>query len=126
MILNPFRTTVYGGWLASEVIRGALRIGADVITPGLRMSPAIVALPLHCETDLEISTMASSITITPGTVTVGIAPRTGDTPPTLYVHTLYCEDRESVVAELRDMERRLLVMTRGRPASDRTRGVEPT
>ena len=43
MIPNPLRIGVYGGWLAGEVIRGALRIGADVVTPGLRMSPAIGA-----------------------------------------------------------------------------------
>ncbi|WP_151525810.1 Na+/H+ antiporter subunit E [Serinicoccus kebangsaanensis] len=125
-MLNPVRTVVYGGWLAAEVVRGALRIGADVVTPGLRMSPAIVALPLHCETDLEISTMASSITITPGTITVGIAPRTGESPPTLYVHALYGQDRDEVVADLRDMERRLLVMTRGRQRSDRAMEVEPS
>ena len=126
MIVNPLRVVVYGGWLASEVIRGALRIGVDVVTPGLHMSPAIVALPLHCETDLEISTMASSITITPGTITVGIAPRTGDSPPTLYVHALYGTDREEVVTELRDMERRLLTMTRGPRRSERTMEVEPS
>ena len=113
-ITNPVRMVVYGGWLATEVVRGALRIGADVLTPGLTMSPAIVALPLHCETDLEISIMASSITITPGTITVGIAPRTGDTPPTLYVHALYGADREALIGELRDMESRLLTMSRGR------------
>lgn len=116
MILNPLRVAVYGGYIAVEIVKGALRIGADVLTPGLRISPAIVALPLQCETDLEISTMASSITITPGTITVGIAPRTGDQPPTLYVHALYGADRDEVLEGLRDMERRLLVMTRGRSA----------
>ncbi|ANS78912.1 Na(+) H(+) antiporter subunit E [Serinicoccus hydrothermalis] len=125
-MLNPLRAAVYGGWLAGEVIRGALRIGADVVTPGLRMSPAIVELPLHCETDLEISTMASSITITPGTITVGIAPRTGHAPPTLYVHAIYGHDRDEVIAELRVMERHLLVMTRGRSGSDRAMEVEPS
>ncbi|WP_298748283.1 Na+/H+ antiporter subunit E [uncultured Serinicoccus sp.] len=126
MIPNPLRVGVYAGWLAGEVIRGALRIGVDVITPNLRMSPAIVALPLHCETDLEISTMASSITITPGTITLGIAPRTGDSPPTLYVHALYGEDRDSVIEDLRDMERRLLVMTRGRRSGEQAMEGEPS
>ena len=126
MIPNPLRVGVYGAWLAGEVIRGALRIGADVVTPGLRMSPAIVALPLHCETDLEISTMASSITITPGTITIGIAPRNGDSPPTLYVHALYGEDRDALVEELRDMERRLLVMTRGRRSAEQAMEGEPS
>lgn len=125
-MMNPLRMIPYGAWLAVEVLRGAVQIGIDVITPGLRVSPAIVALPLHCETDMEISVMASSITITPGTITVGIAPRTGDSPPTLYVHALYGEDRDSVVADLRDMERRLLTMTRGRPRASSAMAVEPS
>lgn len=120
MILNPLRVVVYGGWLAGETFRGALRIAGDVLTPHLRVSPAIVELPLHCETDLEISTLASSITITPGTISLGIAPRTGDTPPTLYVHALYGDDRDEVVDGLRDMERRILSMTRGRARADET------
>lgn len=125
-MVNPIRTVTYGVWLALEVVRGAVRIGVDVVTPGLRVSPAIVALPLHCETDLEISVMASSITITPGTITVGIAPRTGDSPPTLYVHALYGDDRDSVVADLREMEHRLLSMTRGRPKASSAMEVEPS
>lgn len=125
-MLNPVRAVVYAGWLASEVVRGAVYIGVDVVTPGLKVSPAIVALPLHCETDLEISTMASSITITPGTITVGIAPRTGDSPPTLYVHALYGDDRYEVIADLREMERRLLVMTRGRDSAHQAMAVEPS
>lgn len=124
-MLNPVRVVVYGSWLATEVVRGALRIGGDVVTPGLKVSPAIVALPLHCETDLEISVMASSITITPGTITVGIAPRTGESPPTLYVHALYGTDREQVIEDLRDMERRLLTMTRGRSDAGAAMEVEP-
>lgn len=125
-MLNPVRTVTYGAWLALEVVRGAVRIGVDVVTPGLRVSPAIVALPLHCETDLEISVMASSITITPGTITVGIAPRTGDSPPTLYVHALYGDEPDSVVADLREMEHRLLSMTRGRPKASSAMEVEPS
>ena len=57
--------------------------------------------------------MASSITITPGTLTVGIAPAGEHTPPTLYVHSMYTPDRAATIAGLRDMEQRLLRMTRG-------------
>ena len=35
--------------------------------------PAIVEFPLRCRSDLEISVLASSITITPGTMVLGIA-----------------------------------------------------
>ena len=68
--------------------------------------------------------MASSITITPGTVTLGIAPAVGDRPQTLFVHALYGQDRDELVDGLRDMEHRLLKMTRGVAGADEAMAVE--
>lgn len=115
-MINPLRALVYAGWIGVEIVRGALTVGRDAFTPGTAMSPAIVELPLRCVTDLEVSLMASSITITPGTVTLGIAAAQGQTPPTLFVHAIYGEDPDDVRAGLRVMEQHLLVMTRGRDA----------
>jgi multicomponent Na+:H+ antiporter subunit E len=112
-MINPLRIGAYAAWLAAEVVRGALVLARDVVTPGAAMSPAIVELPLRCHTDLEISLMASSVTITPGTVTIGVAAADGGTPPTLFVHAIYGKDADQVVGSLRDMEDRVLTMTRG-------------
>lgn len=76
--------------------------------------PMIVELPLRCITDLEVALFASSITITPGTLVTAIAAGTPSTPPVLFVHALFDDDEESALAGLRDMETRLLTMTRGR------------
>lgn len=113
-MINPLRALVYAGWIGVEIVRGALTVGRDAFTPGTAMSPAIIELPLRCVTDLEVSLMASSITITPGTVTLGVAAADGSTPPTLFVHAIYAEDAAAVVSDLRQMEDRLLTMTRGR------------
>lgn len=112
-MMNPLRVLPYGTWLTLEIVRGGLRVGRDAISPGLDMQPAILELPLRCTTDLEISIMASSITITPGTITVGIAGAAGATPPTLYVHAIYAHDPQGTRDGLRDMEDRVLRMTRG-------------
>lgn len=113
-MINPLRVVGYAGWIGLEIVKGALTIAQDVVTPGVRMSPAIVELPLRCRTDLEISLMASSITITPGTVTIGVAAAQDGRPPTLFVHAIYGHDVEELMDSLHDMERRLLTMTRGR------------
>ena len=112
-MISPLHALTYTGFIVREILAGGFTVARDVMTPGLDVSPAIVELPLHCETDLEISLMASSITITPGTVTLGIAPAVDDRPPTLFVHALHGQDRDEVVEGLRDMEHRLLRMTRG-------------
>ena len=56
-----------------ELHRGAWQLAVDMATPGSSRSAAVNALPLRCRTDLEISALASSITITPGTLVVGTA-----------------------------------------------------
>lgn len=96
-----------------ELHKGAWLLARDMATPGSARSTAVVELPLRCRTDLEISLLASSITITPGTLVVGTAAAQGATPPTLYVHCLYADDVATVLADLRDMESRLLRATRG-------------
>lgn len=115
--VHPWHTVAYTAYLFRQIVVGAVRIARTDLRRELDVSPAIVELPLHCRTDVEITVMASSITITPGTITVGIAPATGPAPATLYVHALYGHDAEEVIAGLRDMERRLLLMTRGRTAA---------
>lgn len=125
-MINPLRALVYAGWIGVEIVKGALDIARDVATPGTAMSPAIVQLPLRCITDLEISLMASSITITPGTVTLGVAAAQGEDPPTLFVHAIYGQDPDELRADLRDMEQHLLTMTRGKAAPDPHEPPRPT
>ena len=53
----------YLAWLAWQVITSSVRLGRDVLTPGLDITPRIVRFPLRCTTDLETTLMASSITL---------------------------------------------------------------
>lgn len=107
-------TVSYLFWLAGQLISEAVHLGRDVLTPGLRITPRIVKLPLRADRDLEVTILASSISITPGTLVVGLAPATEAAPRALFVQALYGEDEEEVLSGLLEMERRLLRMTRGR------------
>jgi multicomponent Na+:H+ antiporter subunit E len=112
-MIHPVHGLSYFVFITREIVSGALTLAVDAFTPGSKVTPMIVEYPLECSTDSEITLMASSITITPGTLTVGIAPAGEHTPPTLYVHSMYTADRADTIAGLRDMEQRLLRMTRG-------------
>lgn len=100
-------------FLVKEVLVSAVDVGRDALTPGLSMHPGVAKLPLRCSTDVEVTLLASSITVTPGTLTVGIASPTATEPGALFVHAVYGTDREQVLRDLRAMETRLLRMTRG-------------
>lgn len=107
-------------WMLVEIIKGSLDVARGVYSSRIRSSPAIVEYPLHGTTDVEIVAMASSITITPGTLVVGTAHGTRDEGPSLFVHVLFAESREQIIADLTEMEERLLRATRGRGGADAT------
>ncbi|MBE9403342.1 Na+/H+ antiporter subunit E [Brachybacterium sp. p3-SID1565] len=101
-------------WIVVEIVKGSMDVAKGAYSRGTKSSPAIVEFPLRCTTDAEIIAMASSITITPGTLVVGTAHGTEAEHPSLFVHALFAESREQVLADLTDMEDRLLRVTRGR------------
>ncbi len=104
----------YALYVIREVVKGSWQVARAALRPGpLLSTPAIIELPLGCRTDLEVTALASSITITPGTLVVGTAAAAGERPATLFVHALFADGRADVVAGLRDMEARLLRVTRG-------------
>lgn len=112
----------YVAWLIGQVVAGSLTVARRAVSRSSFAEPSIVAFPLRCTTDLEVTWMASSITITPGTLVVGTAHGSDNEPVTVFVHSVFEADRASVHDGLREMEDRLLRMTRGRRWQD---SVEP-
>ncbi|HQF02650.1 MAG TPA: Na+/H+ antiporter subunit E [Phycicoccus sp.] len=125
-LLQAWWAVSYLVWLAWQVPKQAFILGRDVLTPGLDVSPSIIEFPLRARTTLEIAAIESSITITPGTLTLGVAeadevddsdeasPGLGAGGKSLFVHFLYAHTHEGAIAELADMESRILRVTRGR------------
>lgn len=116
--MRAWYTLSYVLWILGEIVKGSFAVAGGVYSPRTRSSPAIVEYPLHATTDVEIIAMASSITITPGTLVVGTAHGTLEQGPSLFVHVLFAESREQVLEDLREMENRLLRATRGRGGAE--------
>ena len=55
-----------------ELVHSSLRVAHDVITPRDQGQPAIVCVPLDVTSDLEIALLASLVTLTPGTLALGL------------------------------------------------------
>ncbi|MCL3859545.1 Na+/H+ antiporter subunit E [Actinotalea sp. K2] len=98
-------------YFAAEVVKANTTVARDILTPGSRITAGFVELPLRCVTDLEITTMANLITLTPGTVTVAVR----KDPATLWVHGMYITDLEEFRADQYAMETRLLAAMRRDP-----------
>lgn len=80
-----------------ELIIANVRLAWDMLTPGLFLKPAIIAMPLDAKTDAEITLVAALITLTPGTLSMEVS----EDRSTLFIHALYCEDEQKLIEELK-------------------------
>lgn len=99
----------YFFWLLKEIVTSSLKVAASVLGFGDKVQPAVIAIPLDARTDLEITLLACSITLTPGTLTLDVSPDRKH----LYVHAMFGGDAAALCADTKDsMERRILEVLR--------------
>lgn len=92
-----------------ELVWANARLAWDVVTPGLPSTAGIILFPTDARTPVEYFLVANAISMTPGTLTLEIDADEHH----LFVHTLYADDREKFLAQIRGLERVLLRAVRG-------------
>jgi multicomponent Na+:H+ antiporter subunit E len=97
----------FGFFYLKELFLANLRVAATVLSPKMKMTPAIIAIPLEAESELSISLLANLITLTPGSLTLDISADCS----VLYVHTMYTDDIDQFRLGIKDLERRVLEVT---------------
>ncbi len=93
-----------------ELLTANVDVAYRVLAPSMPIRPDVIAIPLRVESDAAVTTIANSISLTPGTLTMDHDAATN----TLYVHTIAAKDRESVVSPIRTWEDYALVIFEGR------------
>lgn len=83
-----------------EVVVANVDVAYRVLAPGSRIEPEVILIPLRVRTDLGVTTIANSITITPGTITQDYDAEEN----ALYVHVIDGRDLNAVVAPIRRWE----------------------
>ena len=93
-----------------------LHFATLVLYPGRlnkKLDSCIIGIPLTISSDLEITLLASVITLTPGTISVDLIPD-ADGRKVLYVHNLQTENEDQFRESIQNgFERRILQFTRG-------------
>ena len=85
------------GVFAVDIVRGSFHVAWLILKGPAHLRPAFVEVPLDLTTDLAISLLANTISLTPGTVSAFlVADR-----KTLVVHTLDTGDAAALVAEIK-------------------------
>lgn len=103
-IRRPFRTMpyviLYVVVFLKEIVVANVDVAFRVLAPHMPLEPQVILVPLRVETSLGITTIANSITITPGTVTLDHDPDEN----ALYVHVIDGRDPASIVEPIRTWE----------------------
>jgi multicomponent Na+:H+ antiporter subunit E len=60
--------------LAREIWWSAVTVAKLALGPLDRLRSGFIAIPMDARTDIEITTLANAITLTPGTITVHVEP----------------------------------------------------
>lgn len=102
-VLTPkqaLRFLAYVPWLIVEIVKAALGVAEVVLSPRMPIDPRIIGHRVIFGREISAVTLANSITLTPGTLTVDVD---GDTT---WVHCLSEGFADGIVNG--DMERRII------------------
>jgi multicomponent Na+:H+ antiporter subunit E len=96
-MLNPKRWLMFIAYLFPfflAMAKANFDVAYRVITG--KIKPGIVKIKTNLETDLGLTVLANSITLTPGTLSVDVDEKTND----LYVHWIYVKNKEPGAEEI--------------------------
>lgn len=91
-------------WTAWAVVHSSALVARDIIAPSSRLAPTVVAVGLRCQNRWEIAALTGVITITPGTLVVGIEADQSS----MLVHGMYGSDPVAFRASIEDVQNRVL------------------
>ncbi|MFP5410154.1 MAG: Na+/H+ antiporter subunit E [Gammaproteobacteria bacterium] len=96
-IRHPGVLARFLGVFAVDIVRGSFHVAWLILKGPARLRPAFVEVPLDLTTDLAISLLANTISLTPGTVSAWLSLDR----KILVVHTLDTDDAAALVAEIK-------------------------
>lgn len=91
----------YFGHMGVELVKANIILGYEVLTPTDYTTPGLLEVRLPASSELVLTVIANSITLTPGSMTLELRPETS----TLLVHVLHLRNVEAARDEIRDLHR---------------------
>lgn len=103
-ISSPWKLLRYIGVLLWDIGLANLTVARLILGPPRRLRPAFIHLPLELENEFAITVLASTISLTPGTVSSDLSPDR----KTLLIHALDVADEAAVIAHIKQRYERPL------------------
>ncbi len=93
---KPFKALVYIFVVLKDIIVANFEVAFLVVGPMHKIKPGLLAVPLELDDTLPITVLASTVTMTPGTLSAEVS----KDKKWLYVHVLDMPDNEQEVIDL--------------------------
>ncbi len=97
-VKNWSAALLYVGRLLVDIFRANIEVAIRVLRPNEYLKPGWIAIPMVLPHPFQRTLLASTITLTPGTVSVDFS----EDETVLYVHVLHIDDAEKVVKDIKD------------------------
>ena len=96
-VQNPLKFVSFMGLLLGDIIISNVVVAKQVLGAPERLKPGFVPIPLDLTGPLPITMLASTISLTPGTVSIEIS----EDRKTLFVHALHVTDEAVLVHRIK-------------------------
>ncbi|WP_417582721.1 Na+/H+ antiporter subunit E [Nitrincola sp.] len=96
-VLKPLLAVRYTLRVLGDIVTANIDVAILVLGPMRKLQPGFVAIPLDIKGDLPITLLASTISLTPGTVSAEVS----EDHQWLYIHALHITDEQALIAEIK-------------------------
>ncbi|MDG4796548.1 Na+/H+ antiporter subunit E [Micromonospora sp. WMMD1082] len=107
-LVRTGRILRFAGYFVVRLAQANLVVAWEILTPGSRLIPGVVRVPLRAVTDIEVAAVALAVNLIPGTLTLRVTRQ----PAELSVHGMYAADPVAFRHEVTELEWRLLAALR--------------
>jgi multicomponent K+:H+ antiporter subunit E len=94
----------YAAVLLFDIVVANIQVALLILGPSKRLQPAFIHYPLEMDNEFVITVLASTISLTPGTVTADVV----DEGRGLLIHALDVDDEAALIATIRERYERPL------------------
>lgn len=97
-VKKPFAMAVYLLRLLWDIVVSNLEVARRVLRSNRKLNPGFIAYPLELTGDLPLTVLASTISLTPGTVSVDFS----EDKQWLYIHALHIDSEQDIIDSIRE------------------------
>jgi multicomponent K+:H+ antiporter subunit E len=102
---KPLSSIRYVFMVIGDIIVANFEVALLVIGPSRKLNPAFVAVPIEIKHELPITILASTVSLTPGTVSAEIS----EDKQWLYVHVLNLTNKDELITSIKQRYERPLM-----------------